>query len=318
MSFADGMGSVLGMSSDTVWRIIGTVIALLFWAVLGRIGRRVIARAVDDSDAASRYHMIRVTGYVIGLAAVIVIARLWIQGIAGIATYFGLLSAGIAISLQDPLTNLAGWLYILIRRPFRVGDRIQVGTNTGDVVDIRPFRFIMLEIGNWVHGDQGTGRILHVPNGLVFKHSIANYDEAFGYIWNELDVTVTFESDWRLAKRTLEHILEGQSEKIDEHVRKRVDEAAHVLHIKFPKLTPIVWTTVADCGVRLTMRYLCKPRARRSSAAHIWEQVLDAFAELPKVDFAYPTTRLYNNVQEGKPEARAVPEPASPPEKTPN
>ena len=64
----------------------------------------------------------------------------------------------LAIALQDPLTNLAGWLFILIRRPFRVGDRIQVGANTGDVVDIRPFRFLMLEVGNWVHADQGTGR----------------------------------------------------------------------------------------------------------------------------------------------------------------
>ncbi len=65
----------------------------------------------------------------------------------------------------------------------------------------------MLEVGNWVHADQGTGRILHVPNGFVFKNTVANYDEAFGYIWNELEVTVTFESDWRKAKATLEEIL---------------------------------------------------------------------------------------------------------------
>jgi small-conductance mechanosensitive channel len=248
--------------------------------------------------------MTRVTGYSIGGIGVILVARLWIQGITGIATYFGLLSAGIAIALQDPLTNLAGWLFILIRRPFRVGDRIQVGTNTGDVVDIRPFRFLMLEVGNWVHADQGTGRLLHVPNGHVFKNSVANYDEAFGYIWNELEVTVTFESDWRLAKATLEGILEGQAEKIDAHVRKRVDEAAHVLHIKFPKLTPVVWTSVVESGVRLTMRYLCKPRARRSSSTEIWEKVLEGFAALPEVDFAYPTSRHYDNIREGKPGAR--------------
>ena len=72
--------------------------------------------------------------------------------------------------------------------------------------------------------------------------SVANYDEAFGYIWNELEVTVTFESDWRAAKRALIHILEAQSEKIDAHVRKRIDDAAHILHIKFPKVTPAVWT----------------------------------------------------------------------------
>ena len=304
MNVVDRIGDTLGLQTDTVWRIAGTILVVLLWIGIGRLRRRVLARAMDDS--AARFQMTRVTGYVLGFVALIVIARLWIQGIAGLATYLGLVSAGIAIALQDPVTNLAGWLYILIRRPFRVGDRIQVGTSTGDVVDIRPLRFIMLEIGNWVHADQGTGRILHVPNGLVFKNAVANYDEAFGYIWNELDITVTFESDWRGAKKMLEKILEEQKDEIDAHVKKRIDDAAHVLHIKFPKLTPVVWTTVVESGVRLTMRYLCKPRARRSSETHIWEQVLDAMAANPKVDFAYPTTRRFDNMNEGKPGVRAV------------
>ena len=304
MNPVDRLGAALGLQADTVWKIGGTFAVVLLWVGLGRLARRVIARAMDDS--AARFQMTRVSGYILGFAALVVVARTWIQGINGLATYLGLVSAGIAIALQDPVTNLAGWLYILIRRPFRVGDRIQVGTNTGDVVDIRPLRFIMLEIGNWVHADQGTGRILHVPNGLVFKHSVANYDEAFGYIWNELDITITFESDWRSAKSMLEAILAEQSDEIDKHVRKRIDDAAHVLHIKLPTVTPVVWTTVVESGVRLTMRYLCKPRARRSSETHIWEQVLDGMSALQNVDFAYPTTRRFDNMNEGKPGARAA------------
>jgi small-conductance mechanosensitive channel len=315
MNFVEHIAGALGVPPDVAWRILGTILVILVWIATGRISRRLVARAVDDP--AARFQMRRVTGYAIGFVAVVVLARLWVQGIAGsIATYLGLLSAGVAIALQDPLINIAGWLYILIRRPFKVGDRVQVGTNTGDVVDIRPLRFIMMEIGNWVHADQGTGRILHVPNGLVFKHAVANYDEAFGYIWNELNITVTFESDWRAAKKLLQHILENQSEKLDAHVRKRIDDASHVLHIKFPKVTPVVWTTVVDSGVRLTMRYLCKPRARRSSESHIWEEVLDAIAETPKVEFAYPTTRRFDNINEGKPEARAAVPSRAPPSAT--
>jgi small-conductance mechanosensitive channel len=305
MGIVDRVAATLGVPADMLFRIAGTVAVILVWGVVGRLARRLVARTVDDP--AARFQMSRVSGYVVGGLAIVLVARLWIQGINGIATYFGLLSAGIAIALQDPLTNLAGWLFILVRRPFRVGDRIQVGPQIGDVVDIRPLRFVMLEVGNWVHADQGTGRILHVPNGFVFKNTVANYDEAFGYIWNELEVTVTFESDWRKAKETLETILSRQSRTIDDEVKQRIDQAAHTLHIKFPKLTPVVWTTVVDSGVRLTMRYLCKPRARRSSSTEIWEQVLDAFAELPSVDFAYPTTRRFDNVTEGKADARAIP-----------
>lgn len=305
---------MLGLTSDTLMKVAGTVGILVGWFVLGRVVRSVFNRTVED--AAARFHMSRVSGYVIAILAMIFLGRLWIEGVTGIATYLGLLSAGIAIALQDPLTNIAGWLFILIRRPFRIGDRIQVGNDKGDVVDIRPFRFLMLEVGNWVHADQGTGRVLHVPNGQVFKNTIANYDEAFGYIWNEIEVTVTFESDWRAAKKTLEHILEAQAEKIDAHVRKRIDAASQTLHIKLPKLTPVVWTSVTDNGVRLTMRYLCKPRARRNSSAAIWEEVLDAFEKLETVDYAYPTTRRYDNVSEGKAGARAVPESGIAPAKT--
>ena len=304
MDFIDRISATLGISVDTLWRIAGTLAVVFLWLVAGRLGRRLLVRAIDDG--AVRFQMTRVTGYVIAGVGIVLIARLWIQGITGIATYFGLLSAGVAIALQDPLTNVAGWLFILIRRPFKIGDRIQIGQSIGDVVDIRPLRFVMLEVGNWVNADQGTGRVLHVPNGTVFKNTVANYDEAFGYIWNELDVTVTFESDWRKAKLTLEGILKARSQKLDTEVRKRIDDASHSLHIRFPTVTPVVWTDVVDSGVRLTMRYLCKPRARRSSSSVIWEQVLEAFGKLSDVDFAYPTTRRYDNVSEGKPDARAV------------
>lgn len=305
MSIVERVAEVLAIAPETLERIAGTVVVLVLWIFVARLVRRLVGRAVEES--AARFQMIRVTGYAIGGVAAFVIARLWIQGIAGIATYFGLLSAGVAIALQAPLANVVGWLFILIRQPFRVGDRVQVGAQIGDVVDIRPLRFVMLEVGNWVNADQGTGRILHVPNGIVFKESVANYDEAFGYIWNELELTVTFESDWRRAKQALEAILERRSGDHDGEVRTRIHEAAHTVHIRLPTVTPIVWTTVVEYGVRLTMRYLCKPRARRSTESEIWEDVLDAFAAMTNVAFAYPTSRRFDNVSEGKPDARAEP-----------
>ena len=76
--------------------------------------------------------------------------------------------------------------------------------------------------------------------------------------------------------------------------------------IYFQHLTPIVWTKVADVGVTLTIRYICEPRRRRSSEGAIWEDILRAFAGADDIDFAYPTMRYYNNVTEGKPEARAT------------
>ena len=75
--------------------------------------------------------------------------------------------------------------------------------------------------------------------------------------------------------------------------------------IFYSKLTPTVYTRVADCGVELTLRYLCDPRERRGTAHEIWEEILAVFAGFDDVDFAYPTVRYYDNVVEGKPNARA-------------
>jgi small-conductance mechanosensitive channel len=288
-----------GLEASLGWRLLGTVAVLAGWLLVMRLIRRVLARTVDDLT--SRFSMARIASYVVGVIGMLLIARLWIQGIAGLATYLGLLSAGIAIALQDLITNLAGWLFILIRRPFRIGDRIEVGGHAGDVVDIRPFRFLMLEVGaKWVHAEQSTGRLLHVPNGWVFKHSVANYDDAFGYIWNEIEVTVTFESNWRKAKKALEEIVGENAEHIEPEVRKQIARAAESLHIQFAKVTPVVWTHAVDSGVTLTLRYLCKARERRASTSAIWEKILDAFAAMPDVDLAYPTTRFFEHATEGK------------------
>jgi len=198
------------------------------------------------------------------------------------------------VALREPLTNLAGWVFILWRRPFGIGDRIEVGGHAGDVVGVRLFQFTLLEIGNWVEADQSTGRAIHVPNGIVFGSSLVNYHRGLGYIWNELSVHVTFESDWERAKSLLQEIADRHAAHLGEDARERVRRAARRDMIVYSHLTPTVYTRVVKNGVRLTVRYLCDPRRRRSTETAIWEDVLRAFAARPEVEFAYPTQRFYN------------------------
>jgi len=293
----------LGISEDIQLRILGTLLVVGIYALILRVVRRVAYSAVGD--ATNRYQVIKVASYTFGFVGIAVVIKIWLAGITGFATYLGLLSAGVAVSLQDPIINLAGWIFIIARRPFEVGDRIQIGGHAGDVVDVRLFQFTLLEIGNWVNADQSTGRVIHVPNGWVFKNSVANYDKGFRYIWQEIPVVVTLESNWRKAKEVLVRTVTDHAEHLTADAMKEIDEAAERYHIKFSKLTPVVWTSVTDDGIRLTARYLCKPRERRSSSNEMWESILEAFEELPDVDLAYKTVRYFDNRTEGKPEARA-------------
>jgi small-conductance mechanosensitive channel len=303
--FVDWTEQSLGISPTLASRLVWTVVTITLVFGLRRGSRRLLVRTITEGS--TRYLVNKGIAYALGITGILALLKIWTDGVTGIATYLGLASAGLAIALQDPLTNLAGWLFIVIRRPFSVGDRIQIGAHIGDVVDIRIFRSILLEIGNWVHADQSTGRLIHVPNGWVFKNSVASYDQAFGYIWNELELTLTYESNWRRAKEALTRTVTEHSEQLTLDAQARLFAAAEHYHIKFAKLTPVVWTAVADSGIKLTMRYLCRPRDRRSSSSEIWESVLESIASMPDVDLAYPTTRYFDNVGEGKVPKLAVP-----------
>jgi small-conductance mechanosensitive channel len=165
--------------------------------------------------------------------------------------------------------------------------------------------FTLMEIGNWVDADQSTGRVIHIPNGKIFTEMLANYSRGFQYLWHEIPVLVTFESNWQKAKEILLSIAQHRAEALSSTAERRVRQAAKKFMIFYTKLTPTVYTTVRDSGVLLTIRMLCEPRSRRGTEQSIWENILTEFAKHDDIDFAYPTQRFYNNLAEGKPESRA-------------
>jgi len=265
----------------------------LRWLILKWVWR-------ETENLRVRYQWRRISNYVAFVLAVLVVGRECFEGFHSVATFLGLLTAGLAIALKDPLVNLVGWMFIIWRRPFEVGDRIQIGIHAGDVIDLTIFRFTLAEIGNWVHADQSTGRIVHIPNGKIFVEPQMIYTKGvFDYIWNEVAVLVTFESNWKRAKEILNEIAVTHAGRLTEPAEREMKESARNFMIVPVNLTPRVFTTVEASGILLTLRHLCDPRNRRDSTQEIWEEVLDRFAECDDVDFAYPTSRSYSNVTEG-------------------
>ncbi len=282
-------------------KIFYTILAIVFFWLVHRLALAVFLR---NRDVQVQYRIRKTVAYITYPFAFVVIGHIWFSGFQAVSTYLGLLSAGLAIALQTPLGNLAGWAFIRWRHPLKVGDRIQIGNDRGDVIDQRIFMFSLMEIGNWVDADQSTGRIIHIPNGKIFTEVLANYSQGFHYIWNEIPVLVTFESDWRKAKQLLDEIAQKHGASLSDSAARKLREAAKKFMIFYTKLTPKVYTTVKDCGVMLTIRYLCDPRKRRGSEQEIWENILDAFAAHDNIDFTYPTQRFYHNNTEGKPGTR--------------
>jgi len=270
-------------------KIIATLLAIFLIVALRKSIINLFILRLEDAKI--RYNWLRVTTYASVGFGIIIVGQIWLDGIGSIVTYLGLVSAGIAIALKDPITNVTGWLFILWNRPLEAGDRIQLGEHSGDVIDINFFNFTVMEIGNWVDADQNTGRIIHIPNGKIFIETLANYGKGFEYIFNEIPVLITFESEWQKAKKILEKIAKDFGEHPTRAAEKEIKKASQKFLIQDQKLDPVVYTKVAESGVRLTIRYLCSPQFRRETEQEIWEEILKEFDLEPNIELAYPTIR---------------------------
>ncbi len=288
----------LGMSSILQHRIFLTIIVLGVLIVFRFFSIRITQRRLRNNR--DRYYYTRSVKYIFNGILFLSILFIWVSEFKSVATFVGLISAALTIALRDVVVNIAGWAFILIRKPFGVGDRISISGHTGDVIDIRLYQFTINEIGNWVDADQSTGRIIHIPNGEIFSEPQANYTQGFSHIWNEIGGLITFDSDWKEAKKILEEIVNRHAAHFSKNAEQRLIEASKKFMILYSKLTPIVYTNVKDSGVMLTMRYLITPRRRRGSEQELWEDVLEEFRHHKDIDFAYPTQRIYYNPKEKK------------------
>lgn len=280
----------LGISADIVYRMTATVVVLLVLIVLRWAVARWIGRRVNDPELMFRAR--KGVTYAATAVFLVVVSWVWLPFFDDLGTFLGLLSAGLAIALSDVFLDIAGWLFVVLRRPFKVGDRIEINGTAGDVIDLRVFRFTVLEIRNWVNADQSTGRVVHIPNGYLFKYPTANFTEGFFHIWHEVPVIVTFESDWERAEELVMDALTAVAigeEELRKHQQIRSTTRDYM--IKFQELKPTVYVSTTGSGVVLTGRLLVEARARRGIEDAIWRSLLTTIAQEPTVELAYPTGR---------------------------
>jgi small-conductance mechanosensitive channel len=277
-------------------RLIETAALLFILLLLRTLLLGVVRRQIADDR--SRYHWRKGITYALAVIGLFLAGRIWFLGFRSIATFLGIAAAGFVIALREPISSVAAWFFLIWRRPFVVGDRIQVDDNIGDVIDVRIFQFSLLEVGNWVGADQSTGRVIHVPNNVVFNEPVANYTRGFPYIWNELELIITFESNWRAAKQVLLEAVREHGHSLSEDAEAEVLALGRRFMIFYTTLAPTVYTRISERGIAFSIRYVCDPRGRRDSEQAIWEAVLEAFADRDDIDLAYPTRRVFDRSRE--------------------
>lgn len=178
--------------------------ALLAGIVLiGRVLDRVIDTQTEEEGV--RYNLHRINRLVTLLFVVIVVASFLFQNLYGVVASLGLISLILGFALQAPITSFIGWLYIVFRRPYQVGDRIEVDGVRGDVIEVRYLDTIVQEIsGLYLGNDRKSGRLIYFPNSIVLKAQVINYaGQLEPFIWNETAVQIAFTSDLQFVEQCL-------------------------------------------------------------------------------------------------------------------
>jgi len=216
------------------------------------------------------------------------------SGLVGnFATIIGILGAGVAFASQEVIGSFAGYLNIITGNIFRIGDRIRIGNVVGDVLDISLLRTTVMEIGEWVKADQYTGRVVSLANRVVFSDPVFNYTQHSCYLWDEIMVPVTYDSDWRRAVEII--LAKGQELTVSFHAgaQAEFEEMAK----KYPSLhevpvEPSIYITMTDNWIELTLRYIVEARNRRIVKGQIHRELLSCFHEVPDIRVASMTVDI--------------------------
>jgi len=267
--------------------IVGTVIAILVAWLVDRIGARIINKS--SGDRKERYGRRQALSTIAVISAITLIAILWARLLQHTGTFLGILGAGLAIALREPLLSIAGRIAIFAGHMYNVGDRIEINQMSGDVIDVGFFYTRIMEIGNWIGGDQYTGRIIQIANAQIFGTAVFNYTRSFAYIWDEIKLPVTYESNFSEASRLMKVAGEQYTKDFLAGAEKSVENMQRVFLVSEFELKPQVYLSFDSNYITLTMRYLVEPKKRRSARNFLFARILESVSERKDISFGSDT-----------------------------
>jgi small-conductance mechanosensitive channel len=241
-------------------------------AAMGIIVVLALAKIVDvyliarvDSPV-SRYNLRRMAKLFLGLVLIFIVISGLFQNWYTTVVSIGLFSLVLGLAVQTPVTSFLGWIYILIRSPYRVGDRIKIGEATGDVIDVSYLDTTLWEFGggDLLSTDHPTGRIIKFPNSKVLSSTVYNYTwPLFPYIWNEIKFSVSYESDLNFIAETMQRVA---AEEVGERMMKQVRVFRELLaqtpvdQLEVREYPAVLFRVNANTWLDAIVRYLVHPK----------------------------------------------------------
>jgi small-conductance mechanosensitive channel len=265
---------------------VGSLLVLLIGYLL--FSRLLVPRwLVRDRQVVGR----RLAGYLCIFIGLVVTVTFFFEDLRSVATILGIASAAVVIALQDMCSAFAGWFVIMSGRKFAVGHRVEIDGQRGDVIDIQLLRTTLLEVDCWLGVDEPTGRIIVVPNSFVFRSKFFNYTYLHPYVWNKLDITVTYETPASEAQALLLRVLEEETREEFAAARAASRAMEHRYGVPDATYQPKIFSYIADSGVQFRLLFVAHYRRVSSTRTRINARIIREFGQDPRLQFAYPTQR---------------------------
>jgi small-conductance mechanosensitive channel len=261
---------------NLIWKVFAifltfVVLYLISFYFLEKIRKKFLERVKTKKEKSNIEIFLKATEYFLFLLFLIFIFLAFGGSLTGIGVVAGLLSAALGWALQRPITGIAAWLMIIIKRPFEIGDRVTIGDIKGDVADITLTHIHIKEIGGTIISEESSGRIILIPNAKLFEQDIINYTLTDELILDQAKFTVTYESDLRETEKIS---LEATKEILSKYLSS------------FQQ--PYVRFKFRESGIGVFVRYQTPAPKREEVLSKITEKIFEKIKNSNKVEFAYP------------------------------
>jgi small-conductance mechanosensitive channel len=238
-----------------------------------------------------QYNLRRVSRLILALVIAFFVLTIFFQNWYTAVVSFGLISLILGFALQTPITSFIGWIYILVREPYRVGDRIKIGTVTGDVIDVNYLDTTLWEFGgDYLSTEHPSGRIVKFPNSNVLNTPVYNYTwPLFPYIWNEIKFHIAYTADLEFVAATMKEVAEKE---VGEEMMKQVVVFRQLLaqtpvnQLEVQERPVVMFRVAENSWLEAIVRYLVHPKeAGRVKSRLIIELLKELNAEPDRVVF---------------------------------
>lgn len=188
--------------------------------------------------------LISVYRYFVWAFVIFITFSLLFKQIGSLITSIGLIGFGVTLALQKPILNFVGWITIVFGKAYKIGDIIHLNNINGQVYDITAMYTSLSEMNN--EGEH-TGKSVSVPNEFILTTAVTNFTKGTSYIWDELNLYLTFRSNWekalKISEKTINEVMKNYS--------KKFSKMPTGINVK----EPIARIYLTEKGINIKLRY---------------------------------------------------------------